>query len=118
MSSVRGSASAEERRYLSRVAALGCIVCQVLGIQDSPAEIHHIRSGAGIGQRSSNLRVLPLCAPHHRIGGYGVAYHAGRKAWEKAFGTELELLARVYGLLGVERSEPDERLDEPYVFTA
>lgn len=120
MSSKRGGATAAERRFLDRVAALGCIACQVLGYQDTPAEIHHIRSGAGGGQRSSNLRVLPLCPAHHRQGGYGVAYHAGRLAWEAAFGTELALLARVYGALGID--EPvrtdDRGLEQPYVFEA
>jgi hypothetical protein len=29
---------------------------------------------------------------HHRNGGYGIAYHAGRKEFEKRFGSEVELL--------------------------
>jgi hypothetical protein len=36
--------------------------------------------------------VLGLCPPHHRIGGHGVAYHAGPETWEENFGTERELL--------------------------
>ena len=29
---------------------------------------------------------------HHRLGGYGFAVHAGRKEFERKFGTEHELL--------------------------
>jgi hypothetical protein len=78
-----------EKQYLSKVAELGCIICK------SPAEIHHIRTGMGIGQRNTNFMVLPLCPQHHRTGGFGIAIHAGQKTWEQNFGTELELLELV-----------------------
>ncbi|WP_158892448.1 MULTISPECIES: Ref family recombination enhancement nuclease [unclassified Pseudomonas] len=120
MSSKRGGATSAERRFLDRVVSLGCIACHVLGFQDTPAEIHHIRTGAGGGQRSSNLRVLPLCPVHHRQGGYGVAYHAGRVAWEAVFGTELMLLAKVYLALGIDAPGPTDGpdLEQPFVFEA
>jgi hypothetical protein len=76
-------------QHLTRVAALGCIICE------RPAEIHHIRTGQGKGQRAGDDQVLPLCPDHHRHGGYGVAIHAGRIAWECVYGTELELLDKV-----------------------
>lgn len=90
-----------DRAYLSRVAALGCIACRKLGHLDSPAEIHHPRSGQGMSQRAPHSKAIPLCHIHHRTGGYGVAIHAGQKAWEAKFGTEDELLAQVSELLGV-----------------
>jgi hypothetical protein len=80
-----------ERAYFNKVVELGCIVCRM------PAEIHHLRTGAGMGMKSKD--VIPLCSNHHRNGGYGVAYHAGRLQFEKNFGTELELLERVHKLL-------------------
>jgi len=86
-------------RHLSKVAALGCIVCRNHGFDDSPAEIHHIRAGQGL-KRASHYETIPLCPTHHRIGGYGIAFHAGKVAWEKVFGTEKELLATVLGLVG------------------
>jgi len=46
----------------------------------------------GMGMRNSNDMVLPLCGAHHQTGGYKVALHAGQKAWEENFGTEMELL--------------------------
>ncbi|WP_336242108.1 Ref family recombination enhancement nuclease [Enterobacter cloacae] len=87
--------------HLSRVDALGCIVCRNHNLGETPAEIHHIRSGQGISQRADHRKSIPLCHMHHRNGGYGVAIHAGRKQWEKNFGTELQLLEQVQLELGV-----------------
>ena len=78
-----------DKKFLDMIAGLGCIICK------GPAEIHHIRSGVGMGQRSPHKRVLPLCPNHHRLGGYGVAFHAGQMAWENNHGTELNLLDKV-----------------------
>lgn len=82
-----------EKEHLNRVAELGCIICH------QPAEIHHLRTGMGMAQRNSNFNVIPLCPLHHRTGGYGTAFHAGKKAFEQNFGSEEELLKRVKGLL-------------------
>lgn len=89
-----------DRLHLAKVAALGCIACFNLGIEDSPAEIHHPRAGAGMGQKSPHKNAIPLCPPHHRTGGPGVAIHAGQKTWEAIHGTELELLEQVRKLIG------------------
>lgn len=91
-----------ERNHLNNVSELGCIVCRNLGFGASPAEIHHLRTGCGAGQRASHFDVLPLCPAHHRTGGYGVAIHAGQKMWEEIYGTERELLAQVLSELGFE----------------
>lgn len=84
-------ATKAERDYMSRVAGLGCIVCGAFYGVESEAEIHHIGNGT-MGTRASNYEVIPLCHAHHRTGGYGVAVHAGRKAFEKNYTTEQELL--------------------------
>ncbi len=89
-----------DRIHLSRVAGLGYIVCRNLNLGETPAEIHHIRTGQGVGLRADHRKSIPLCHPHHRNGGYGVAIHAGRKQWEKNFGTESQLLEQVLYLLG------------------
>ncbi len=86
--------------HLSRVAALGCIVCRNHNLGETPAEIHHIRTGQGTSQRAEHRKSIPLCHMHHRNGGYGVAIHAGRKQWERNFGTELQLLEQVQLDLG------------------
>jgi hypothetical protein len=76
----------KEREHLSRVKELGCLIC------NRPAEIHHLRTGQGMGQRASHYNTIPLCPEHHRTGGYGVAIHAGQKTFEAQNGTEIELL--------------------------
>lgn len=81
-----------ERRHLEALVDLGCIACLIVGIKTPNVEIHHLRSGVGVGQRSNHYRAIPLCAPHHRTGGYGIAFHAGKKAFEAKYGTEEELL--------------------------
>lgn len=78
----------KEREHMSRVAALGCLICQ------RPAQIHHIRAGQGMGQRASHFETIPLCPQHHQDGGYGVALHSGQRTWEEIHGTERELLRK------------------------
>jgi len=82
-----------EREHMAAVVRLGCLIC------GAPAEVHHLLSGAGMGQRSSHYQSIPLCSAHHRTGGHGVAIHAGKKTWEARHGTELELLERTRELL-------------------
>lgn len=86
---------------LERVAALGCIVCRriYLYYEDHicPAEIHHLRTGVGMAQKSD--KVIPLCPHHHRHGGHGQAFHAGKRKWESKFGTEMELWEATQELL-------------------
>lgn len=78
----------EEKNWIEKVISIGCIICRM------PCEIHHLRHGMGIGQRNNHLNSIGLCPSHHRIGGYGIAFHAGKKAFEKKFGTETELLEK------------------------
>ena len=89
-----------EQQHLSRVAALGCVLCRRLGYRDTPAEIHHPRTGQGMSQRASHFEAVPLCREHHQ-GDTGV-HGLGRRAFERVYGcTERELLAEVRELLGV-----------------
>ena len=85
----------DDKEWLSDVADLACVVCRNLGFGETPAEIHHIRTSQGAGQRADHKKTLPLCPAHHRTGGYGVAIHAGQKHWEQLYGTELQLLDQV-----------------------
>lgn len=81
--------------WLARVAAIGCIVCKRAGYGDTPAELHHVREKTGMGMRENDNSVIPLCHAHHRTGGYGIAFHAGRQEWERRHGTQAELLEQV-----------------------
>lgn len=83
----------KDSAWLNRVANLGCIICS------QPAQIHHIRFGQGRGMRAPDRLVIGLCPKHHQHGGHGVSLHAGQKAFEEKYGTEIELLEQVYKML-------------------
>jgi hypothetical protein len=84
----------DEARYLDDVASLGCIICLLyLNIKDSPAEIHHVE---GKTKQGCHFKIIPLCAPHHRIpanalDGY-VSRANGKKAFEQAYMPEEDLI--------------------------
>jgi hypothetical protein len=82
----------EERRYLSRVAELGCLVCSRMGYPGTPAEIHHKRAGTGAGRRSSHLDAIPLCPEHHR--GKTGLHGLGTKGFPKHWGYDEDDLLR------------------------
>lgn len=82
----------DERLHYAKLTTLGCIVCIKEGHGFSMPEIHHLRTGAGMGQKSDWKNAIPLCPQHHRLGGHGVAIHAGQKTFHENYGTELELL--------------------------
>jgi hypothetical protein len=101
----RKRATKAEREHMGVVAGLYCIVCRNLRLGESPAEVHHVRYLAGGGQRSGNLDTIPLCPRHHRIGGWGVAYHAGPEEFERRYGTEAELLEQTRRETGIEQQQ-------------
>ena len=77
-------ATKAEREHMSKVASLGCLVCQ------RPANVHHIRPiGLGIGNRSSHYETIPLCHDHHQ-GKFSI--HNSKQEFEDKYGTEQELL--------------------------
>jgi len=85
---------------MSAVAELGCAVCRRMGYPGTPAELHHPRSGVGMGKRASHWDVLPLCVEHHR-GKTGV-HGLGTKGFPKHWGfTEEDLLDDTRELLGI-----------------
>lgn len=73
------------------VASLGCVVCRNLGYGPSPAQLHHIRAGQGVGQRAKHTEVLPLC-PRHHLATYPTGFHANPRSWQLEYGAEMELL--------------------------
>lgn len=88
----------KEQKHMERVASIGCIACRKLGIYDSPAEIHHIRNQTGMGKRSNNYFILPLCPAHHRNS--NESYHYSPKKFENRFGSQIKLLEEVLNILG------------------
>lgn len=91
--------TAAEGRYMGRVAALGCILCDHLGLGATPAQVHHIREGQGMSQRASNYLTVPLCPEHHQ--GKSGLHGLGTNAFERTYGlSELDLLAMTIERLG------------------
>lgn len=91
----------DERKHYDKIANIGCVVCLLSGYGYSPCEIHHIRTGTGAGKKSHWSKAIGLCPSHHRLGGYGIAIHAGIDGFEQAIGmTEVELLQKQLELLG------------------
>jgi len=85
-----------EKEHYGKVARLGCILCKsVLGYDDTPCEIHHIRR---LGGKRKLSPVIGLCPEHHR-GNSGV-HGLGRKGFEARYGIdEQTLLERTEELL-------------------
>lgn len=98
---MKRTSTAAEKKHLTRVSALGCIVCShCYGNNETPAQVHHVRVRHGWG-RSSHMQTIPLCAEHH-TGSTGVHTH-GREQFEQIHGFgEVELLAVVHKQLGIE----------------
>ena len=91
--------TSDEKAHMSKVAALGCICClNEMGVQ-SPAEIHHID---GKTKPGAHYHVLPLCYLHHRAGVDCDEYtsrHPDKRRFERRYGTEIDLLHIVLGML-------------------
>lgn len=78
--------------HMSRVAGLGCILCRRLGLGESAAELHQLRDGQGMAQRSSHWLVVPLCPEHHR--GASGLHGLGSRGFELRYRMdEMDLLA-------------------------
>ena len=83
----------KEKEHLSKVQSLGCLICE-----NPETQIHHIRNrgkglgNVGIGNRSSHFETIPLCYNHHQ-GQFSI--HNNKKAFEKKYGTEREMLEKV-----------------------
>lgn len=91
-------ATKAERAHLTRVASLGCIACLNMGYPGTPAEIHHITAGVGMGQRATHYQVIPLCFHHHSAQGQD-GFHRWPETWQMKHGRELDLLEQVRGML-------------------
>lgn len=81
-----------EKAHMGRVAAMDCILCRLLGMQqESKTDVHHIREGQGMAQRASNWLVVPLCHEGCHQGPNGI--HGDRALLRIAKVDELDLLA-------------------------
>lgn len=83
-----------ERAHVNKVVGLGCVACYVQsGVWGTPGDIHHLREGLGMSQRSGWFEVICLCTNHHIYSGNGKrAFHEGRETFTKLYGEERDLL--------------------------
>lgn len=93
-------ATKNEKNALNKIAELGCILCsEVLGIEGSPAELHHVRR---YGAKRATSPILPLCPEHHRLGNDSL-HLLGVCGFERKWQISCEeLLERVSQKLGKE----------------
>ena len=91
-------ATKSEKIALNKIAELGCILCsEVLGIEGTPSELHHVRRYGNVRSASP---VLALCPEHHRNGNDSI-HRMGVKGFEKKWGISCEeLLERQSKKLG------------------
>ena len=87
----------EIKLHYAVVAELGCIICNKMGYPDTPAEIHHIKNGSGIGKKTHYLDSIPLCPYHHRTS--DESYHYSPKAFTEKWGTQQELAQETKDML-------------------
>lgn len=90
-------ATKNEKIALDKIARLGCILCsEVLGIEGSEAELHHVRR---YGAKRATSPILPLCPEHHR--GNDGLHGLGVKGFERKYQISCEkLLEQVNQKLG------------------
>jgi hypothetical protein len=91
-------ATKSEKIALNQIAELGCILCsEVLGIEGTPSELHHVRRH---GAKRATSPILPLCPQHHRLGNDSF-HQLGICAFEQKWQISCEeLLERVSQKLG------------------
>jgi hypothetical protein len=88
----RRASTAAEKLHMSRVAALGCVLCARLGVpQSGKTDVHHVREEQGGAQRAPNWLVAALCHGGCHQGPHGI--HGDRSLLRQAKCTELDLLA-------------------------
>jgi hypothetical protein len=80
----------KDKKRHDDIARLGCVLCYYLGINDTPAELHHVRR---FGGKRSEAPILPLCTEHHR-GNSGV-HGLGAKAFERHYEVEFDTLIEI-----------------------
>lgn len=87
----------DEERHQDRVASLGCIACFINGTRNWFVSIHHVD---GRTKPGAHTKVLPLCFFHHQGGAKDdPSVHPWKRAFEKKYGTQKELLTRVSNAL-------------------
>lgn len=80
--------------YLDYVRGLPCSVCGLIPIDGGANDPHHIigRSMGGMGTKSADWSVLPLCRQHH-----SELHDSGVDTWERENGPQAFYALRTIG---------------------
>ena len=88
-----------EQSYIQFCCTIyGCVICRRPGVVTpdgvfSYGEYHHLLHA---GKRIGPMDGFGLCSTHHRFGGSGhIARGTNQKKFERAYGTEADMLAEV-----------------------
>lgn len=91
---------ADEARFMSAIADLGCIACRKDGWHNSDVSVHHID---GRTKPGAHLLVLPLCAGHHHDSTGPkptlIAVHPYKARFEQRYGAQRALLAECLDMI-------------------
>lgn len=95
---MKRKATAKDKRHMSRVAEMGCIVCELFyNVYEPRVQVHHVRANHGWG-RSSHKAIIPLCYEHHQ--GITGVHSMGREQFNDLYGkSEIEFLEIVLNRL-------------------
>jgi len=92
--------TAEESRFMSAIAGLGCIACKKDGWHNPDVSVHHID---GRTKPGAHFLVLGLCAGHHQHGTGAnptlIAVHPYKARFEERYGAQRALLAECVAML-------------------
>ncbi len=69
--------------YMGYVARLSCLPCRLLGIYDTPAQVHHARLNGGRRDKCHKM-TIPVCPKHHTD--LPISIHRQRKFVERNYG--------------------------------
>ncbi|WP_432773925.1 Ref family recombination enhancement nuclease [Vibrio parahaemolyticus] len=106
------TALAEEQRVMDKIGTLPCIACLLHGRDNPIISLHHVFGRTRI---DAHKFVLPLCCWHHDtlpekeqreqypdlLPVHAKGKYGGKKQFSEHNGTELELLVKVYEMLGL-----------------
>lgn len=94
--------TAEESRFMSAIASLGCLACAKDGIVNPWISLHHID---GRTKPGAHMLVLGLCASHHQQDDSDpmarLSVHGHKAQFEARYGTQRQLLAEAKAKLGL-----------------
>jgi hypothetical protein len=74
------------------VARVSCRICARMGIDGTPSQVHHLKFGTGMTNKSPDFLTIALC-PEHHTGASGVHQLKERGLMLRYKCSELDLLA-------------------------